>query len=143
MELSFPGVNDADAAFLAQELELALRQAGAPAKAVSVKRSSSEHMTLGTVLGINVEEIFHALGAIGYLACCINCFYELATKRQATIRISIDDKSIDVAPGRAKRSVIERFISPPGKTPTEPSSPPTTPVKSLKTRTKRRKRTRT
>jgi hypothetical protein len=138
VELSFPGVDDADAALLAQELRLALRQAGVPAKALSIRRSSSEHMALGTVLGINVEEILHALGAIGYLACCVNCFFEIASRRRVTPRISIDDKSIDIVPGRTKRLVIETFITPPSTPPTEPIKRPAPSAKSSKPPAKRR-----
>jgi hypothetical protein len=80
MELSFICDNSADASFLAQELELALRREGVPANALALKPSSPENMDIGSVLWISIETSAQVLGSVASIASFARCMLELAAK---------------------------------------------------------------
>lgn len=111
MELSFVKVSSADAAYLAQELELSLLQAGVPAQALSLVRVSPEHMGPGPLLGVDVDTILHAIGAAGYIACFVKCIYEVANKHRVTIRISTKEGSVEIPASDVNADVIEKAIT--------------------------------
>src|SRR5258707_948496 len=87
MELQFADVSKAQAGRLAEELELNLIQAGVPATALSLKRSSSEAMDPGSALWVAVEAASHILGPLGYIACFGKCIYDLVKRHGAPVVI--------------------------------------------------------
>ena len=80
MELSFASANSAEASFLAQELEWALRKQGVPPEAISLKQSSSENMDVGSVLWIGIEALNQVLGPVGSIATLASCIHQIMTK---------------------------------------------------------------
>jgi hypothetical protein len=115
MDLSFRGVSSADAGYLAQELELALLRAGAPGDGLSLKRASSENMDLGTVLGVSVDAVLHAIGAAGYIACFVKCIHEVVTKHNVTIRIVTPEGAVEISASQADAETIAKAIASPRK----------------------------
>jgi hypothetical protein len=114
MELSFVCENSADASYLAQELEFALRKDGVPANALALKQSSSENMDPGGVLSINVDTVAHALGSLGYIACFAKCIYEVVSKHHSTVLIlNKDGKRIKIPPGKINIKRIEDALAEP------------------------------
>lgn len=87
MELSFICDNSADASFLAQELELALRKEGVPANALALKPSSPENMDIGSVLWISVETTAQVLGSIASIASFTKCMLEVASKYNSGLTV--------------------------------------------------------
>lgn len=86
MEISFRDVEAVEARALAEELRLALNQAGLPIEAVTIEQASGEAVNLGSVLGVDIELPLHALGAVGYIACFEKCMFELTRGREASDR---------------------------------------------------------
>jgi hypothetical protein len=80
MELSFASENSAEAGFLAQELELALRKHGIPAAAMSLKPSSPENMDIGSVVWLSIETLNQVLGPVGSIATLASCIHQIMTK---------------------------------------------------------------
>ena len=112
MELSFVCENSADASYLAQELEFALRKDGVPANALALKQSSSENMDTGSVLSINVDTVAHALGSLGYIACFAKCIYEVVSKHHSTVVILNEDgERIRVPPAKINLKRIEGALT--------------------------------
>lgn len=111
MELSFVGVNDAEAALLAQELRIDLLKEGVPPDALALKSGSDEHMGVGAVLFANLELIAKVLGAIGYIACFGKCLHEMTHKHQVTIKISTKEGSIEIPAANANADVIEKVLA--------------------------------
>jgi hypothetical protein len=111
MELSFPRLKGADAGYLAQELERGLRREGVPGNALAIERSSPEHMDLGTVLGVNVDVVLHAIGSAGYIACFVKCIHEVVRKHDVVIRISTKSGSIEIPASEANADIIEKAIT--------------------------------
>jgi hypothetical protein len=111
MDLSFTDVSSADAAYLAQELELALVKAGVPASALSLKRASPENMDPGTILGISVETVLHAIGAMGYIACFVKCIHEVVTKHHATIVLLTKNGPVKIPAAGISAELIERTLA--------------------------------
>jgi len=110
MDLSFVGVSSADARYLADELELALLKGGVPQKALVPKRSSTESMDFGTILGVSVDLVLHAIGAAGYIACFAKCMHEVITKHQVTIRIETADGPVEISSPKSSRQSIEQIL---------------------------------
>ena len=94
MELQFVDVSHAEAAELAEELELALLRAGVPSSALSLKPASPEHMSVASVLWANVELVSHILGPVGYIAGFAKVVYEIAKKHDASIVITASGKTV-------------------------------------------------
>lgn len=111
MELSFADVSSADAAVLAEELELALLNAGAPSGALALKPSSSEHMDVGSVLWVGVDAATHALGAIGYIACFAKCIYEVVKKNEVTLVVLTENGAIKLPASDITLQRIESAIA--------------------------------
>jgi hypothetical protein len=114
MELSFGCENSADASYLAQELEFALRQEGVPPKALRLKQSSVENMDVGSVLAISMDSVAHALGSLGYIACFAKCIYEVVSKHPSTVLIlNKDGELVRLPPGKLTRKRIENALAKP------------------------------
>jgi hypothetical protein len=111
MELSFADVSSADAAALAEELELALLNAGAPSSSLSLKPSSTEHMDVGSVLWVGAEAAAHALGAIGYVACFAKCIYEVVKKNDVTLVVLTENGAIKLPASDITLQRIENAIA--------------------------------
>ena len=120
VELSFIGVSSADAGYLAQELELSLLKAGVPSNALALKRASSEAMDFGTILGVSVDAILHAIGAAGYIACFAKCVHDVVSKHGVTVRFSTPDGSVEISGPEASREAIQRVLTKLQKTKTAP-----------------------
>ena len=121
MNLSFVGVSSADARYLGEELELALLKGGVPNDAIVAKPSSPENMDVGTILGVNLDLVLHAIGAAGYIACFGKCIYEIIAKHKITIRFKSSQGTFEITGPDATRKVIEeilaRFQAPPKQKP--------------------------
>jgi hypothetical protein len=112
MELSFICDNAADASCLAQELELALRKAGIPADALSLKQSSPANMDIGSVLAVGTEIATNVLGPIGSVATIANLVYEMVAKHNSPVVIIHSDGGRDkVPPGKASLKQIKKAIT--------------------------------
>lgn len=104
MELSFICDSAADASYLAQELELALRKAGIPEHTLALKQSSAANMDIGSVLSV--------LGSIGSAATFASCVYEMVAKHNSpVVIIHSDGKRDEVSPGRTSFKRIEKAIT--------------------------------
>jgi hypothetical protein len=104
MELSFACENSAQASYLAQELELALRDRGIPADAMVLKPSSPENMDIGSILSFSVENASQILAAASSLATVASCIVEIATKFNSDVvvddagsKVKIPAAKIDMA----------------------------------------------
>jgi hypothetical protein len=91
MELSFICGNSADASYLAQELELALRKGGVPTKALSLKQASNENMDIGSILSIDIATATEILSPVGSIASLVTCIYEVATKYHSGVVVNRDN----------------------------------------------------
>ncbi|MFO1109672.1 MAG: hypothetical protein U1E61_10855 [Bradyrhizobium sp.] len=110
MQLSFICDNSADASALAQELEFLLRQDGVPAKALSLGRSSSENMDIGSVLWFSVETAAHILGPIASIASFAKCVYEIAGKYNRGVVIKDQDRTVTILASEIDRKRIEAAL---------------------------------
>ena len=115
MEVSFVGENSADASYLAHALESALIEEGVPASALALKQASSENMDLGSILGVSVEAIAQAIGAIGYVACFGKCIFEVAKRHDATVVIVTREGTVKIPASLIDIKRIERALAKPGK----------------------------
>ncbi len=111
MELSFICDNSAEAGFLAQELELALRQQGVPAKALSLKQASSENMDIGSVLWFSVETAAHILGPIASIASFGKCVYEIAGKYNRGVVIKDQERTVTIPAAEIDKKRIESALA--------------------------------
>jgi hypothetical protein len=109
LEFSFVCENDAEASYLAQELEVALLREGIPAAKLSLRQSSSENMDAGSILSFAGEQLPHMLGSLGYIACFAKCIYEVVTEHHRTIVIENEDGSKVRIP--ASKATIKRIES--------------------------------
>jgi hypothetical protein len=92
VEFSFVCDSNAEASYLAQELEAALRREGIPTAKLSLRQSSSENMDAGSILSF-AGDMPHMLGSLGYIACFAKCIYEVITEHHRTIVIENKDGS--------------------------------------------------
>jgi hypothetical protein len=113
MELSFICDNSADASSLAQELELFLRQDGVPAKALSLRQSSAEHMDIGSVLWISVETAAQILGPIASIASFAKCVHEIAGKYHRGVVIKDQDRVVTIPASEIDKARIEAALTKP------------------------------
>jgi hypothetical protein len=107
MELSFACENNADASYLAQELELALRHRGIPAEAMMLKPSSPENMDIGSVLWLSIETADKIL-SIASLATCI---YEVATKYNSGVIFEQDESRVKIPVTKINMERIETVLA--------------------------------
>jgi len=91
MELSFEGVNPAEAGALVRELELSLKKEGVPPGALSVGSTSAETMNPFDVLGVDLMSVLHALESVGYVAVFGHCIYELLGRHGCKIVVKTGD----------------------------------------------------
>jgi anti-sigma regulatory factor (Ser/Thr protein kinase) len=121
MEFSFVSDNSADASYLAQELEVALRQDGVPASALALKASSPENMDIGSVLSFSMEVATNVLGPAGSLAALAKCVFEVVTKTNSTVIIIKDDgKRIEVPASGIDFKRLEKAIGRSGQSKPKP-----------------------
>jgi hypothetical protein len=93
MELSFVCDNSADASFLAQELELALRREGVPANALSLKPSSPENMDIGSILWVSIETATQVLGSVASIASFVKCALEISAKYNTGLTVKNQERT--------------------------------------------------
>ena len=111
MELSFECDNNADASFLAQELESALLRDGIPSQAISLKQRSNENMDIGSVLSLSLEAATQILGPVGAIASFAKCIYEIATKHHETVVIVTSDERVRLPPSKIKLKRVESVVA--------------------------------
>ena len=111
MELSFACANSADASFLAQELELALRRQGLPSEAMMLKSSSSENMDIGSVLWVSIETANQILGPVSSIASLAACIYEVATKYNSGVIFGGDERRVEIPVTKINMARIETVLA--------------------------------
>lgn len=107
MELSFDCENSADATYLAQELEIALRGEGVPAEALSLKQSSDDNMDIGSILMVSLETASHVLGPVASIATFAKCVYEVVTKHNSTVLIVSKDGRVRIPASKINLRRVE------------------------------------
>jgi hypothetical protein len=121
MELSFVCANPADASYLAQELELELRNGGVPAGALSLKRPSQENMDIGSVLSISIDLATNILGPVGSIATLAKCIYEVVAKHDTTVLVvHSDGERVQISPAKANLKRIEKALTKSARTKAKP-----------------------
>jgi hypothetical protein len=111
MELSFVCDNSADASYLAQELELALRKNGVPAKALSLKRASSENMDIGSILSIDLATATEILSPVGSIASLVTCIYEVASKYHSGVIVQKDEGRIKIPASQLSFKRVQNAVA--------------------------------
>jgi hypothetical protein len=110
MELSFDCENSADASYLAQQLEIALRSDGVPADALSLRQSSDDNMDIGSILHLSLETASYVLGPAASLATFAKCIYEVVTKHNSTILIVSKDGRVRIPASKISLKRIENAL---------------------------------
>lgn len=111
MELSFACNNSADASYLAQELELALRHQGVPAEAMKLKSSSSKNMDIGSVLWVSLETANQILGPVSSIASLAACIYEVATKYNSGVIFGEEERRVEIPVTKISMARIETVLA--------------------------------
>lgn len=111
MELSFVCDNNADASSLAQELELALRKSGVPAKALSLKQASSENMDIGSILSIDFAAATELLSPVGSFASLAKCIFEVAVKYHTGVVVQKEEGRIKIPASQISFKRIQTAVA--------------------------------
>jgi hypothetical protein len=111
MELSFACETSAEASYLAQELELALRDEGIPADAVLLKPSSSESMDIGSTLWISIEMAAQVLGPIASIASFAKCIFEIVHKYNSDIVIGKPEGKVKIPAATIDFTRIQEILA--------------------------------
>lgn len=110
MEFAFVCDNAADSSFLAQELELTLRDSGVSADALSLRQASKSNMDIGSVLLITSS----ILAPMGSLATIAKCVYEVVAKHNSPVVIvHSGGERIEIAPENANLERIKKALAEP------------------------------
>lgn len=111
MELSFDCENSADASYLAQQLEIALRSEGMPAEALSLRQSSDDNMDIGSILIFSFEAASHVLGPVASIATFAKCVYEVVTRHNSTVLIVSKDGRVRIPASKINLKRIEDALA--------------------------------
>lgn len=111
MELSFACETSAEASYLAQELELALRDEGIPADALLLKPSSPENMDIGSTLWISIETAARVLGPIASIASFAKCIYEIVTKYNSDVVVGKPEGQVKIPAATIDLTRIQEILA--------------------------------
>lgn len=113
MKLSFVTENSAEAGFLAQELEEALRSQGMPASALALKSASPEHMDVGSTLLVSLEIANQILGSATSLATLATGLFQILAKYRKDAVVDDEGERTRIRASDVSQSSVKAALNKP------------------------------